>query len=170
MKLRLSNTEESQFIKLMGHPELFPHPRFTPAVVNQLVSYLQTLPQPQGGFKVTAHGAKAANLAEEPLNLQDFKPGTPNADSAEGRRLFFDGGCMVCHSIGGAGADLAPTLNGIGARHTRKYIEAHVNNPQQHLAMQAKNSKIKSKMPQFEFAPNEVSQIAEFLLTLPASK
>jgi cytochrome c2 len=166
VQLRLGNQSEAEFVKLIGHPELFPHPRFSADTVRGLTAYLSTLPALP---KVAAAVRHPTTVKDNPTGVEDFKPHAVSSDSAQGRHLFLDGGCMSCHSIGAQGGNIGPRLDGIGFRHSVQYIESHINNPQGHLVCEVgKNGK--SKMPQFDFAPNEVRQIAEFLLTLPKSE
>jgi mono/diheme cytochrome c family protein len=42
--LRLGQGEEDKFIKRIGHPELFPHPRFPKKELHAVIAYLRTLP------------------------------------------------------------------------------------------------------------------------------
>jgi cytochrome c2 len=168
LRVRLGKDKEQDFVKLVGHDELFPHPRFADTTVASLIAYLQTLPEAKKPLAIASHHAGGQAIHEKPFLRKDFKPLPISADSSEGRRLFLDSGCMACHAINEAGVSLAPRLDGIGARHSRAYIEAHISNPQSHLVQLRKSVRGKSKMPQFDFAPNEVKQIAEFLLTLPA--
>lgn len=165
LNLRLNKDSEDRFIKLIGHPELLPHPRFAKSEVDKLIAYLLTIPGPAEGFKPVTHPHAAKAFNEPAISNENFHPGPITADSREGRRLFLENGCMACHAIGEAGGFLAPRLDGIGARHSRAYIEAHITNPQAHKT--GKGRAGKSKMPQFEFQPNEVKEIADFLLTLP---
>ena len=41
---------------------------------------------------------------------------TPDGDSATGRRLFAERGCIVCHQVGSVGGVLGPALDGIASR------------------------------------------------------
>jgi cytochrome c2 len=157
LKLRLTAGKEDQFISLIRHPELFPHDRFGPAEVQSIIAYLKTLngkPIAKAGHKIPA---TTANGSPNPT----FTPLEPTASSREGRRLFLETGCMACHSISNTGGSLAPALDGIGARRSRSFIEAHVTNPQAHL------KPVKSKMIQAELMPDQVKNITDFLLTLP---
>jgi mono/diheme cytochrome c family protein len=42
--LRLGQGEEDKFVKRIGHPELFPHPRFPKKELHAVIAYLRTLP------------------------------------------------------------------------------------------------------------------------------
>jgi mono/diheme cytochrome c family protein len=51
--------------------------------------------------------------------------------SAEyGRELFTQKNCIVCHSVGGAGAKAAPDLLGVTQRHSSEWLDEQLVNPQ----------------------------------------
>lgn len=158
LRLRLGAGKEDQFIALIKHPELFPHPRFRTAEVTSLIAYLKTLndkPLVKVGHK------SSPELADSGKSGRTFVPAEPSASSREGRRLFLQTGCMACHSLNNTGGAVGPALDGIGALRSRQYIEAHVSNPQAHLKSG------KSKMVQSELMPDQVKNITDFLMTLP---
>ncbi len=41
----------------------------------------------------------------------------PPMDSERGRRIFFDRGCIVCHSVNGVGGEIGPSLNAADMPH-----------------------------------------------------
>lgn len=163
LRLRLEERKEDDFIKLMKHPELFPHPRFRKAQVEQLIGYLKSLDDRTPPKPENVHSAKVADSNRAPEKFEPLKPG---ASSREGRRLLLATGCIACHSVYGAGGTIGPALDGIGFRRSRAYIEAHINDPQANLKKHSR-SKVASKMVQEDLFPDQVQQIADFLLTLP---
>ena len=102
----------------------------------------------------------------------------PQASAREGRRLFLESGCMSCHSMAGTGGKTAPDLAGVGKRRTRAFIEAKIRDPQAHPNIKVikgkppagKAEKPKSKMIQADLFEDQIKQIAEYLMSLPADK
>ena len=43
--------------------------------------------------------------------MQDIGLVVPKMDSARGRKLFVNTGCILCHSVNGVGRDVGPSLN-----------------------------------------------------------
>lgn len=158
---RLGENKEAEFVELVKHPELFPHPRFKPRDVSVLLAYLQTL------GKVTSkpidRHAVSKTVTDDAPAVALVGPGLSAASSREGRRLFSEMGCLACHSVNGAGGSLAPSLNGVGSRRQRRYIEAHISDPAGHF----KSKKRTSKMTDPGLFPAEVRNITDFLLSLP---
>ena len=52
-----------------------------------------------------------AELTRVVALLQDVGLVVPMMDAAEGRRLFVETGCVVCHVINGVGGDIGPNLD-----------------------------------------------------------
>ena len=102
----------------------------------------------------------------------------PQASTREGRRLFLESGCMSCHSVSGKGGTTGPDLAGIGARRTRAFIESKIRDPRAHpnikvskgKAPKGKAEKPKSKMIQADLFEDQIRQLADYLMTLPADK
>lgn len=163
LKLRLGKNSEAQFVKLIKHEELFPHPRFAAGDVSALIAYLHTLsdtrltpapPHPVGG--ITAKNTT-------PTTTQP--PASVNP-SPEGRRLVVEMGCLSCHSIGEQGGSQAPNLKGVGKRRSSEYIEAHISNPDAHFK-RLSQGKQSAKMVNTGLFPQEAKSITEYLLSLP---
>jgi hypothetical protein len=82
-----------------------------------------------------------------------------NKNQAEARRLIDALGCKGCHKLQGDGSTLAPALDHIGSRLTRKQISDH-------LAAHAKTRKT-GFMPSYNTTPKaELKIISEFLYNL----
>ena len=147
-------------------PTYMPHPRLSSRQVQLLVAYLMTLPEPAGGF---ASGLHATTLEEDGSAVAGgaYVPTARSELSDRGERLFFKSGCATCHAIGRYGGDFAPRLDGIGGRHSREYIVAHVTNPKLHALQEPNELDRRSLMPQSELPPDAVQAIVEFLLTVP---
>jgi mono/diheme cytochrome c family protein len=169
LKLRLGAGEEEKFIALIGHPELFPHPRFDKEAVSSLVAYLRSL-EAQTITAPASHKLTKTVSQKPPANPVQTSEDAPGARSnPEGRRLFTQMGCLSCHSVGKTGGSVAPSLDGIGRRRTREYVEAHISNPDAHFQKEF-SGKRKSKMGSTGLFPEEVRSITEFVLSLPPSK
>jgi cytochrome c2 len=173
MLAHLSNAPEAQqqYQSMRGTPisEGFPHARFSPETAKLLIAYLQTLPEPPGGFVVMPHTVR---LPAEPLpEHKSFIPAKPTAASAEGETMFNKFGCVACHSIGDVGGWVGPKLDGVGARRSAAYIQAHVTDAQAHAKLLSHgDEEVESKMPRFAISADEAQKITDYLLTLPNSK
>lgn len=161
LRLRLTNTKEDAFIALIKHPEIFPHPRFSATHVEQLLAYLKTLPQPvRPAAAAPVHKISPSLLHDPDTQLKGLQQ--PTASSREGRRLLLESGCMACHSIGQTGGSEGPAFDGIGLRHSRRYIEAFISDP-----YKLSNRPRSKRMPQHDLFPDQVKKITDYLLTLP---
>jgi nitric oxide reductase subunit C len=62
------------------------------------------------------------------------KPLTVLASAQEnpGAAVFKAQGCSACHSMGGGGGHIGPDLTHVGARRSREWIEAQLNDPKSH--------------------------------------
>lgn len=154
-----------KFPELHGNqPNRMPHPHVTPDEVKSLVAYLLTLPEPAAGFRVTphAHGELAGSSSVNP----DFVPAAESDSSRAGRKLYYEMGCAACHSINKTGGEFGPKLDGIGARRSRQFIIGHISNPQIHTEKFPGEHAATAAMPPTEATPEQIGQIADFLLTL----
>ncbi|HWN99952.1 MAG TPA: cytochrome c [Blastocatellia bacterium] len=165
----ITNPEEhaKKFPELHGNqPSRMPHPQASTEEVRLLVAYLVTLTEPAGGFQVNPH--VHADLPGSPPG--DFVPAAMTDSARAGQKLYLDLGCASCHAIGGAGGQFGPALDGIGARRTRIWIEAHVTNPQLHTQQFPSEHAGESSMPVTNATPAQIAQIADYLLTLPGQE
>jgi mono/diheme cytochrome c family protein len=92
----------------------------------------------------------------EPLNAYYVSMKTIPGVSA-GLRLFQEKGCQDCHSLGGKGGNLGPSLDELAKRHDPQWIIAHFRNPQ---AVSPGTI-----MPQFNLTEQETRALTEFLLS-----
>jgi hypothetical protein len=53
----------------------------------------------------------SAELTRVVALLQDIGLVVPQMDPANGRKLFVETGCVVCHSVNGVGGEVGPSLN-----------------------------------------------------------
>jgi len=132
--------------------------------VRALVAYLMTLPEPSGGYVVGRHLPRAVPDAAPPAG--GFTPLADSELSARGRKLYFDSGCASCHAIGHYGGSFGPRLDGVGARHSRAYVEAYISSPQLIARSRRDAGRVPSVMPPIDLKPDEIEAIGAFLMTL----
>ncbi len=167
-QLSNNSTAKIDYFCLPGshYANTLPHSRYSPPVAAKLVSYLLTLPEPQGGFVVVPHVA-ALPAETPPVNVK-FQPEPKSESSAEGQKLYDRFGCVACHAIGEVGGWLGPRLDGVGGRHSRLYIASQITNAQAHARENASSADEQpSRMPHFEATPQEIQKITDFLMTIP---
>lgn len=78
---------------------------------------------------------------------------------ASGIRIVHDKGCMVCHSINGAGGQVGPVLNGVADRYGSDWLRTWLANPQA--------VRTGSRMPNFHFTGREIDAVVRYLERLP---
>jgi len=161
-----SKKERQEFAQLIGGDPRFipPHTRLSEPTANLIVEYLLTLPEPNGGFVVVPHVPRMA--AETPQANLEYKPLPTSQNSKLGSQLYSKSGCVACHSIGKVGGWIAPNLDGVGGRHAREWIVAHINNPSVHAGPQDEGA-LPEQMPSASISKKDVQRIADYLLTLP---
>lgn len=155
-----------KFPELHGNqPNRMPHPHVSPDEVKALVEYLLTLPEPSAGFRVSPHAH--GEVAEAAAMKADFSPAPLTDASRAGQKLYFEMGCAACHTINKVGGQFGPKLDGIGARRSREFIAAHITNPRVHTEKFPGEHEAKAMMPPTGATPEQIEQIAAFLMTLP---
>jgi hypothetical protein len=75
-------------------------------------------------------------------------------------------GCAACHAINKVGGQFGPLLDGIGVRRSREFIIAHITNPQVHTEKFPGEHAAAAMMPPTKATPDQIAQIADFLMTL----
>ncbi|MFI5335533.1 MAG: c-type cytochrome [Opitutales bacterium] len=76
----------------------------------------------------------------------------------EGRRLFLQKGCFSCHSVGGQGGKIGPSLDDVALRRQPDWIMRHFRDPQAVTPG--------SVMPKFGFTEIQIRALTEFVLHL----
>ncbi|MBX9690548.1 MAG: cytochrome c [Candidatus Obscuribacterales bacterium] len=153
LNLRLNQNDESAYIKLIGHPELFPHPRFKADDVKALLTYLASLPDKPSNEKLS-HSIKTESQDIKKEAAEEKK--VAEADIAEGKKIFLKNACLACHSLGGQGGSSAPALDQIGSRRKRVEIDSMIAYP-----ISSRNL----KMPRAPLSFEERSKLIDFLLS-----
>lgn len=166
IRLRLGKETESEFIELIGHAELIPHPRFAAAEVNDLLAYLKTLSgkkqEPKNPHIANGAPHKQPSKTEVSTAPTKSSTGESKTDTTKaGKEIFYKGGCLACHSVGGLGGSTAPALDGISKRRSRSSIESLVNSPSEAGA---------GIMPRAPLSPSQRESLIDFLMTLPTAQ
>jgi quinol-cytochrome oxidoreductase complex cytochrome b subunit/cytochrome c2 len=79
--------------------------------------------------------------------------------ATQGAMVYQSNHCNACHQIKGVGSTLAPSLNGVGLRHDRAWLEKHFADPA--------GVSPGSIMPPYKFTAPELDAICKYLLQLP---
>jgi cytochrome c2 len=80
--------------------------------------------------------------------------------AADGAAVY-DKKCKACHSIAGVGGPMAKmggTLDGVGAKHDKAWLEAYLKDP--------KSKMPDAKMPKVTLSAEEMDAVVAYLLTL----
>lgn len=79
--------------------------------------------------------------------------------AVEGALIYQANECATCHKLNGVGDELGPSMNGVGERHERAWIEQHFADP-------AKFSP-ESMMPATKFKPEDLKFITDYITSIP---
>jgi aldose sugar dehydrogenase len=112
------------------------------------------------GMAVSAPVAQAAAPAAAPSGA-----GTADASSPDHiKSLIANNNCLLCHRVGQAGGDIAPSLNGVGTRKTEDQIRAAIVSPPAKTAAGTPNP-----MPPYgnKLSPADLNALVHYLSTLP---
>lgn len=144
--------------------EYMSHVRVNAPEARKIARYLLELPETDEEINVKGHGEDAESQGPPGFH---FVPEKPSASSRAGLALYKDSGCAACHTVAGAGGRVGPSLDGIGARRTRPFIETRISQGAIVFfgAKQYKPSQY--KMPPSDLSREEIEQLTDFLLTLP---
>lgn len=144
--------------------EYMRHVRVNPPEARKIARYLLSLPERDEDIEVKGHGESPDSQGPPGFH---FVPQKPSVSSRAGLVLFKDSGCAACHSVAGIGGRIGPSLDGVGARRTRPFIETRISEGAIVFfgAQQYKPSQY--KMPPADLSREEIEQLTDFLLTLP---
>lgn len=84
---------------------------------------------------------------------------TPPKKEVAGAMLYQSRNCGFCHQINGVGGKNGPSLNGLGSRKTRAWVEGHFGDPKKFTP--------NSQMPPYKFNSEELDQITSFVIGIP---
>jgi len=173
-RITAGQTEEREFAALYGQAELMPHPRLPRKQSNMVVSYLMTLPEPKGGFAIKPHATSSEPVSSSATDAQpsDRSNAQPSAQSiAAGKKLFYNAGCMSCHSIGKVGGQFAAELDDVGARKGRQYVSERMNGAEMlTLGTNDEYNQRGTSMPPSSLSPSQINSVTNFLMSLSTKK
>ncbi|HTJ29154.1 MAG TPA: PQQ-dependent sugar dehydrogenase, partial [Acidobacteriaceae bacterium] len=120
---------------------------------------------PGGVFRLTPLGMPV----EAPIAAASSTTAEPAPAAASGpdhvKSIIANNNCLVCHRIEKEGADIGPSLNGVGTRKTPEQIRSAIVNPPKMTRAGAPNP-----MPSYEgkIAEDDLKTLVHYLSTLPA--
>lgn len=166
-RITAGRNEENSFAEQYGHAELMRHPRLARAEASQVVAYLLTLPEPAKGYSLKGHNVKPSKPAIA-TKEQIARPAKLSPESvAKGRQLFYEAGCMACHSIGKIGGQFANPLDDIGTRKGRTYVSERMTGAE--MLTLGTNDEYNARgtmMPPSALSSDQIESISDFLMSL----
>lgn len=166
---RITNDEKAMahFLKIYPYAELLEHPRISGAQAKDIATYLMTLSDLPGAVKISGHKVSSKTPFHSTEDAADcHKDRIPKV--AEGRMLFNDRSCLVCHSVRNLGGHFAPALDGISKRHDRQYVSDRIT-AAEFFNQNGENeySGRGTVMPPSDLNSNQVESITDYLMSLP---
>jgi cytochrome c551/c552 len=143
---------------------LMTHVKVSRRHARQIADYLLTLKTVTPATR--GHGGAADVSDAVPAGAQ-FVPLAVSAETEQGAELYWERGCIACHSIGPVGGSLGPNLAGIGAKRSKKFIENRIMAGATLLPTPGEAVE-KFAMPPQDITSEDADKLAKFLLTLPA--
>ncbi|HIA51528.1 MAG TPA: cytochrome c [Candidatus Melainabacteria bacterium] len=158
---RISNDPKmvQEFLRAYGHAELMPHMRVDSIAAKKLASYVASLAAVESGFDVKSH--------EPQKKRAQLNNGASAQSIANGKRLVYERGCLMCHSFGGMGGQFAPAFDGIGARHSKEFIAESISSAELFQGNSGREYGARGLvMPPSSFSEEEIESIASYLSSL----
>ncbi len=91
-----------------------------------------------------------------------------NGRVAEGRMLFYDRGCIVCHTVRNRGGRVGPSLDGLGKRHDRQYVAGRINDAEFVVKLKKDSGEHAAyAMPPSGLTKSQADSLADYIMTLP---
>lgn len=140
-----------------GRPNIMPHPGVSRKQASQIADYLLSLPEPPGGFLITAH----PTIDDESQSQVAAQKEPARERINKGRDAFAERGCAMCHSINSAGGRFGPSLDNISRKYARDSLVLLISGKAKGDTMKAITSGIERE---------EAERIADFLYTLQPQK
>jgi ubiquinol-cytochrome c reductase cytochrome b subunit len=137
-------------------PDLTLAPSSRPAV--WLEDHIKSKVNSPGALKEGQVKMLAAFVIERGAQAVDAWQNAPQ-NAVEGALIYQANDCGSCHKLNGVGDELGPALNGVGERHDRSWIEQHFADPPKYSP--------DSIMPAFQFKPNELKPLTDYLMAIP---
>lgn len=164
------------------------HVLLSSADARLIASYLLTLPEPDRELLVQSHLPAKSSGDKASGNSKNSSTGKISDKSAsnkslvgsqersspmqakvtaqsieKGAKLFFEKGCMACHSVEGRGGRFAPPLDGV-SKLGRSLIEQKIG-AGANLTKASKAGLV--KMPAFALKTDELKSLTDYLISLP---
>jgi ubiquinol-cytochrome c reductase cytochrome b subunit len=92
-----------------------------------------------------------ADNASAPSSAPDF--------AIQGALVYQARGCADCHVVNGSGTEVGPSLNGLGKRRTRSWVEEHFDDPPKLSPG--------SIMPAYKLPQKDLDNLVTYLFSLP---
>ena len=162
IEARISNDKAkvSEFAKLYGHAELMPHLRVSPEQAKKLTEYIYSLESPKGGYLVKGHSKVGIPSKTVVIKASE-------EDISAGKKLLYDKGCLMCHSLGNMGGQFAPSFDKIGMRRDLNQIMENISNAELLEGNSGKEYGARGLvMPSSSLSADEIGRIASFLNSL----
>ena len=123
--------------------------------------------KPGGLFRLTPLGMAVSAPAAQPATPASTPSGSATLDASNiehVKSVIADNNCLVCHRIGRDGADIAPSLNGLGTRRTADQIRAAIVSPPAKTSAGTLNP-----MPSYDkkLTEEDLKNLIHYLSTLP---
>ncbi len=147
--------------------EFMKHMRLGKESAHEIAKYLLSLSPPEEQLTAKGHGAEHNEALPEGFKYEP-RPGSPS--SRKGLQLYKDSGCAACHSIEGTGGRIGPSLDGVGARRSRDYIESRISEGAIAIFNGREYKPTQYSMPPAELSQSEIKNIIDFLYTLPTKR
>ena len=120
--------------------------------------------KPGGLFRLTPLGMAVS--APTAVSVQAEAPAVTAGGSGPDhmKSILANNNCLLCHRVGKEGADIGPSLNGVGTRRTPDQIRAAIVSPPKTTSTGAPNP-----MPSFagKIAEEDLKNLVQYLSTLP---
>jgi ubiquinol-cytochrome c reductase cytochrome b subunit len=107
------------------------------------------------GPQMTALARFLVKLTPENASALEAAP----QNAVEGAMIYEAQHCNVCHQVSGVGMKTGPSLNGVGQRRTREWLEEHFLNPQKVSPG--------TTMPAYKFSSRDMDRMITYLQSIP---
>ena len=97
-----------------------------------------------------------------------YVPAPVNDSSRAGEALYKKLECNACHAIARQGGEAGPALDAIGAQRSRSFLIGHITDPEAHARALPQEHPRDVMMPPTSAPAEQIEQIVDYLLTLPA--
>jgi mono/diheme cytochrome c family protein len=116
---------------------------------------------PGGVYRLTPKGMAVS----APIAQAAAPAASTSANASNPASLVANNNCLLCHRVGSAGGDIAPSLNGVGTRRTPEQIRAAIVSPPAKTAAGNPNP-----MPSYanKLSAADLNSLVQYLSSLPA--